>query len=183
MLEQEAADQWTERGADGQRGGQDRHGPALLGGGEEAGDHRHRHRHDERARQAHRGPGGDQCARAVGQHADGGGEAEQGEAEGEGEAAAEAVADQPGGEHHGGEHHGVGVDDPLLLPGGGLELRGERGQGHVQDRHVEADHQDAECDRDEGEPAPWVRPGRGRLIGGRGGHGNLRGPAKGVSVK
>ena len=49
---------------------------------------------------------------------------EQDEAGLQGALAAEAVAEGAGGEQHPGEHEGVGVDHPLEVGGGGVEVRG-----------------------------------------------------------
>ena len=52
--------------------------------------------------------------------------AEHDEADDEDPLAPVAVAEAAGGEEQAGEHEQVGVDDPLQLPGGGVEVDGER---------------------------------------------------------
>ncbi len=155
--QQQPADDRPERHAERRHGGQQGGGAALFAGREDRRDHRHRHRHHEGGSQAHPGAGGDQGARAVGQGAEHRGHAEQGEAEHQGAAAPDPVAEQAGREQGGGEHHRVGVDDPLLLTGGGVQLPGQVGQRDVQHRGVEADDEHAERDRDQRDPAPRVR--------------------------
>ena len=65
--------------------------------------------------------------------------------------AAEAVADAAHGEQQAGEDERVAVDDPLQLAGGGVEVAQQVGDGDVEDRVVERDHQQA---RRTARPAP-----------------------------
>ena len=67
----------------------------------------------------------DDVANADGHRAD----AEDHEADLEGAAAAEAVAEAAGGEQQAGEDEGVGVDDPLEVADGGVEVRGRSWAG------------------------------------------------------
>ena len=82
-----------------------------------------------------------------------------GQAGGQGAAAAELVAEGAGGEQEAGEDQDVGVDDPLLLAGGGVQVLDERGQGDVQDGGVEAD--DEQADAEHGERPPSAAVDRG----------------------
>ena len=67
-----------------------------------------------------------------------------------------AVGQAAGDEQQAPEHHRVGVDDPLELVGGGLQLLHQGGQGHVQDGVVEVDHQHG--DAEDRERRPRVAP-------------------------
>ena len=78
------------------------------------------------------------------------------------------VAEAATGEEQAGEHQEVGVDDPLQLTGGGVEVDGERRQGHVDDRAVEHGDEHGEADDGEDRPSP---PMDGVVEGGAGGHG------------
>ena len=73
-----------------------------------------------------------------------------------GQLAAEAVAEAAGGEQQAGEHERVAVDDPLHLAVGRAELVDQAGDGHVEDRVVHHDDQQADAQRAEREPAPGV---------------------------
>ena len=145
----------------------DRLGP-LDRLGEHVGDDRERRREDERRADAHQRPAGDE---ALGR-ADGAGQrrrhAEHRQAGHEHPLAPVAVAEAAGREQQAGEHQQVGVDDPLQLAGGGVEVDGERRQGDVDDRAVEHRHEHGEADDGEDRPAA---PVDGVVEGGAGGHG------------
>ena len=114
----------------------------------------------------------------VGDGGHGGADQEEAQAGLQGALAAEAVADGAGGEEQAGEHQGVGVDHPLERAGGGVELPGQRGQGHVQAGVADDDDQQARAQHGEDRPAALVdRRGRSRGRGG-GGHGVLLGCAR-----
>ena len=63
--------------------------------------------------------------------------------------ATEAVREAAGGEQQGGEHEVVGVDDPLQLAVGRVQLTHQRRQRDVDDRRVEVDREGREQERDE----------------------------------
>ena len=89
-------------------------------------------------------------------------DAEDHEADRQRAPAAEAVAQRPGGEQQPGEHEHVGVDDPLQLARGGAEVGLDARQGHVEDRVVEHDDQQAEAQHPEHEPPPRMPVDRHR---------------------
>ena len=70
--------------------------------------------------------------------------------------ATEAVAEAADGEQQPGEHQRVAVDDPLHLAGGGAEVPDQVGDGDVEDRVVEGDHQQARAEHGQRPPAPFV---------------------------
>jgi len=84
-------------------------------------------------------------------------------------------AEVPADQQQAGEHEGVGVDDPLEVPGRGRQPAADRRQGHVHDRVVNDDEQHAEAQHRQDPPAAAAgrgRPGRpGR--GDRGSHHRL----------
>jgi hypothetical protein len=123
VLEQQAA-------RDGpQRDRQPRHrspqgdgaGP-LAGIGEHVGEDRQRGRHHERGARAHDRPGQDQLVGGGGERRGERAGGEDAQADEQRALAAAPVAQRAGGEQQPGEHQGVGVDDPLQLAGGGLEV-------------------------------------------------------------
>jgi hypothetical protein len=100
--------------------------------------------------------GGDQHVRRPGQRGPdrpGGEDRHPGE---ERALAPEAVADAAAGQEQPGEDEDVGIDDPLQLAPGGREVAREGRQGHVEDRVVEHDHQQAETEDTEGPPAALI---------------------------
>ena len=82
--------------------------------------------------------------------------AEHAEPEDQGPLAAEAVAEAAGREQQAGEHQDVGIDDPLHLRGRGPEIALDAGEGHVQDRVVQRDDEQAEREDPKDPPAPAV---------------------------
>ena len=152
--------------------------PMALGrscGGEHVGEDRQRRRHDERRRHAHDRPGADDHDRRVGHRREHGADEEQQEAGLEGALAAEPVADGAGGEQQAGEDERVGVDHPLQRAGGGVELTGQGGEGHVEAGVADDDDHQAECRARPGS-ATGARGRRGRsrarcACGGGGVHG------------
>ena len=72
-------------------------------------------------------------------------------------AAPEHVADHPGGEQEGGQGQGIGVDDPLQVRKTRMERPLDVGQGHVDDRDVEQQHENGGADRDERPPLAFER--------------------------
>ena len=132
---------------------------------EDVGQDRQRRGHDERAADAHQRPGGDQHVGGGGDGGQGRAGAEHQQAEGQRPAAAEAVAERAGGEQQAGEDEHVGVDDPLQRGGGGGEIALERRQRDVEDRVVEADHDQRDAEDGERPPAARIRARR-RSCGG-----------------
>ena len=74
------------------------------------------------------------------------------EADREDAAAPEPVAERAGGEQEGGERQRVGVDDPLQAGEAGVQFALDVGQGDVDDRDVEQQHERRDRDQDEGPP-------------------------------
>ena len=93
------------------------------------------------------------------------GQAEEDEPAGEGPPAAEAVAQAAGGEQQPCEHHRVGVDDPLQLAEGRVQVPDEGREGDVQDRVVQPDHGQAHAQHGQDPPPP---PGRMGPVQGEG---------------
>ena len=86
-------------------------------------------------------------------------ETEDEQAERERALAAEAVAERAGGQQHAGEDEHVDVDDPLQLRRRSVEVALDRRQRDVEDRVVEADHEQRQAEDGERPPAAGV--GRG----------------------
>ena len=57
-----------------------------------------------------------------------------------------------------GEHQGVGVDDPLELRKGGVQVLLNVRESDVDDRDVQKEHEDRHADDDEGPPFPFHAP-------------------------
>ena len=91
---------------------------------EHVGEDRQGGRHDERRPDAHDDAGGDEVPRLGGEDREQRGEAEDREAELQHALATEAVTEGARREQQAGEDDGVGVDDPLELGAGGVEVRG-----------------------------------------------------------
>ena len=72
---------------------------------------------------------------------------------------AEAVPQAPGGQQQAGEHQGVRVDHPLQLRVGGVQLPHDGRQGHVEDRVVQHDDEEAEAQHSQDQPAPILGSG------------------------
>ncbi len=70
--------------------------------------------------------------------------------------AADQVAGPAGEQEQAAVGDQVAVDDPGEVGLGEVKVALDRGQGDVHDRRVQDDHQLAEADDDEGEPAPAV---------------------------
>ncbi len=127
VLQQPAADQRAEGHAGRQRRAEGRHRLGAFVGAEQGREDREGEGGDERGPEAHGGAGGDQRPRAVHERAREGTEEQGRQADVQHEAAAEAVAEETGGQHRGGEDHEEGVDDPLLLGGAGVEVARQGG--------------------------------------------------------
>ena len=159
VTEQGAAHHRADGDAEARDAGPDADGTAPLLGRKDSREDRQRGRHDERPADAHQGPGGGEDVGGAGEGGGHGAQPEDREAHGEGGAAAEAVGQAPGGEQQARKDEDVGIDDPLQLAVGGVERSGERGQGDVQDRVVDADDKEAEAQHGEDPPPPVVANG------------------------
>jgi hypothetical protein len=98
--------------------------------------------------------GGDELARGL---REAGGEArraEHGDAGEEDPLAPEQVAEAAGDDQQRGEGEHVGRDHPLELARARPEVRADRGQRDVDDRHVDQVHRDGGDHHHGGEPAP-----------------------------
>ena len=84
------------------------------------------------------------------------GEREQGDAGEEESPVAEEVAEPPPEEQEAAVREQVRVDDPRQRALGEAEILPDRRQRHVHDRHVENDHQAAQAEDVQGEPAGAV---------------------------
>ena len=71
---------------------------------------------------------------------------------GEDAPAPEPVAERAGGEQEGGEGQRVGVDDPLQAREAGVEVALDVGQGDVDDRDVEQQHERRDETSEQGPP-------------------------------
>ena len=152
VLGDQAADQRADRdGAadrrspDAERGGAVAAVELLPEQGERGGEHRRAADPLQPARQVEQG-------RVAGDAAEEGGEGEEAEPEREDAAAAQAVAERAGGEQEGGEHQRVGVDDPLQAGEARAEVPLDVGQGDVDDRDVQQQHERRDRAEDEGPP-------------------------------
>jgi hypothetical protein len=166
VLEQQSADHRSE--ADADRGHSCPHpdrSSTLVWVGEHVGDDRKRRRHDERTTNTHEGARSDehQCRRSEGGQR--GTDAEDDESSGERAVATEPVAEAPCREQQAREHQDVRVDNPLEFTprraqtarSGGMSERRER---DVENRVVEADHEQAEAEDRKDHPATVQDVGR-----------------------
>jgi hypothetical protein len=111
-------------------------------------------RHHEGRPEAHEGPRGDEGGGGAGEGGQHRADAEDGHPDEERATAPIAVAEAPGGEQEPGEHQDVGIDDPLQVAGGCVELIDERREGDVEDRVVEDDQQQAQAEDPQSQPPP-----------------------------
>ncbi len=156
VLDEEAAGEGSEGAAQTGDAGPHADRPAALLGGEHVGDDRQGCRHDQRATDAHQGAGGDELVRRAGHGRQDRTQAEDGEARLQGAASTEAVTERAGRQQQTGEDQGVGVDHPLQLAVGCVQLADDGGDRHVQDRVVEHDDEQAEAENREDQPPPLV---------------------------
>jgi hypothetical protein len=124
--------------------------PAL---GEGGGDDRQRRGGDQGGAEALHAARDDQHLTRVGESVGGRRRAEERDADQEQLAAADEVGGAAAEEQETTEHQRVGVDDPLQLLGGQVQVLLDRRQGDIDDRRVEHDHELGEADDDEGGPA------------------------------
>ena len=132
---------------------------AALLAGEQVGDDREGGGHDQRRAHAHRRAHGDHLVGRVGDEGAEAGEPEDRHAGLERELAPEAVAERAEHEQQAGEDEQVGVDHPLQLRGGSVELVLQRRQGDVEDRVVEPDDHQAQRQHAERLPTAGVLDG------------------------
>ncbi len=176
VLQQEAAEQRSDRGAHGGDGAPDADGERpLTAVGEDLAQDRQRGRHDHRAADAEQRPRHDQQVRVVREGRHGRGHAEQGVAEEEDASAPDAVAQRAEQDQQRGTDQRIGVDDPEQFDRTGLEVLGDGGDGHVQHGGVDGDQQQADAEDDEHHPPVGTGPGRPTAQrGGRGRPGHVR---------
>lgn len=98
VFEQDAAGDRSDRDGEADAAGPDADGLGLLVPLEDVHEDGEGRGHDERGAEAHDGPVGDELARGAGEGGEGGADAEDGDAEEQHLLAAEAVAEQAGGE-------------------------------------------------------------------------------------
>ena len=123
VLEQQAAGDRADGHGETGEAGPDGDRPAPLAGiAEHVGQDRQRRRHDQRAADAHERPAGDQVDGRRRQRRRGRADGEQHDADLQGALAAEAVAEAARREQQAGEDERVGVDDPLDLAVGRVEV-------------------------------------------------------------
>ncbi len=161
VLYQEPAHDRSEGHAAAEDGRPDgeREGP-LLGVGEDGAQDRHGGGHDGRAADAEQGAGRDHVPGLGGEHGYERSQREDAEARHEQPLAPPAVTERPRGDQQTGQGECVDVDDPQLLHGARLQVADERGEGHVEDRGVHGDEQEAAGeDRQDDPPAGGRRGG------------------------
>ena len=95
---------------------------------------------------------------AVGERGRGRRRAEHDQPDGERALAPEAVAQAPGRQEQPGEDQRVGVDDPLQVADARAEVAHEGGEGDVDDRVVDDDHEQTHAEHEQREPAAVVDP-------------------------
>ncbi len=177
MLEQEAAEQRSDRRAHRRHGTPDADGQRPLPPvGEDLPQDRQRRRHDHGAADAEQRAGRDQHLGVVGQGRERGGDAEERVAEQQDPSAAHPVAQRAEEDQQRGADERVDVDDPEQFDGAGPEVLGDGGDRHVQHGRVEGDEQQADAEDDQDHPAVGTGPGRptARRGGGRGRPGHVR---------
>ncbi len=157
VLGEDAAEQKTDGGTTAGDRAEDAERLAALGRvGEGRGQQRERARGEQCAEHALQRARGDQHLEAGRGAADrrGGGEPEQ--ADDEDALATEDVADAPAEQQQRAEREGIGRDHPLAIVVGEAEIGLGGGEGDVDDRHVEDDHQLRDPDHAEDPPAAVV---------------------------
>ena len=117
--------------------------------GEDVGDQRERRRECHGGAQPHHRPGRDELRRAGREAAGQAGGAEHGQSGQQHALAAEPVGQAAEGEQQRGEDEVEGVDDPLQLSGGGMQLAHQGGKRHVHQGRVQVDEERCEQQRDE----------------------------------
>jgi hypothetical protein len=150
VLEQPAAHDGPERDGHSADGAPQADGPGSFpAGGEHVRDEGEGGRERHGGPEPHHRPGRDELSRAGGEPAGQAGRAEHGEPSQQHALAAEPVGQAAERQQQRGEDQVVGVDHPLQLGGGGMQLAHQRGQRHVHDRGVEVDHESGEQQRHE----------------------------------
>ena len=151
---QDAAEQDAEAAAAGHDEAEDAHRlRALRGLGEQVHHQRERHCRDDRAAEALDRPRRDQEPLRRGQPAGDRGDGEERDPDEEHPAVAEQIAEPAAEEEKAAEGEEIGVHDPGQRGLGEAQIRPDRRQRHVHDRGVQDDHQIAEAENDQREPA------------------------------
>ncbi len=160
-LEQEPAQQRTDRRADGRDGAPDADGQrALPPVGEDLAEHRQGGGHDHRAADTEQRPCRDEHLGAVRAGGDARGDAEKGVAQQQDPSASHPVAQGAEEDQQRGADEGIDVDGPQQLGGGGPEVLGDRGHRDVEHGGVHRDEQQTDAEDDEDDPAVGAGPGR-----------------------
>jgi hypothetical protein len=167
-LGQDAAEQQAERRPAGDHERVEAHRLGSLRGlGELHGDDRDDHRGGERGGGALQEAGDYQRAAAGGEAAEHRGGDEGGDADQKDPLAPEQVAEPPGEQQQAAEGDQVAVDHPGEGRLAEMKVRLDGGEGDVDDRRVEDDHQLTETNDEERDPSPAVgrpRYGVGRSL-------------------
>ena len=125
---------------------------SLARVGEHVREDRQRGGHDQRGADAHHRASSDERADVGGERGRRRRQAEDHQPGGERTLATEAVTERPRGEQEAGEHERVRIDDPLELAHAGAQVADEGGQGDVDDRVVDDDHEEAHAEHRERPP-------------------------------
>ena len=125
---------------------------ALRALGECRRDDRQRGRGDQRRTKPLQCPRADQHPLTGGEPVEQRGAREDHQADQEQALAAEEVTGAPSEEQESAEHERVGVDDPLQVALGQVQILLDRGKRDVHDRCVEHDHELRQADQDEDDP-------------------------------
>ena len=142
--DQNAAERWTERGADRGHRSEQPHGAAGLCLRNRLADKRHGEGHHDGRAEALRRPGGDQQPERGRDAAQDRGHREQDDSGQQQPPAADDVAEPSDADDQGGDGEEIGEDDPLdLLEGGGERLR-QRRQADIGDAGAERGQQHGE---------------------------------------
>lgn len=186
VLQEQSAGDRADGDAEADAARPDADGPGLLVAFEDVHQDGEGGGHHEGRTEAHQRPPGDELTGRGGEGGQRGAEAEDQGAREEDLLAADAVAQQTGGEEQPGEDERVGVDRPLQLALGGADAGGggarDRLDRDVQDRIVQ--HHDEQAEHEDGEDPPAAAVDRlgntrhgGRVrSAGRYGHGAILDP-------
>ena len=164
-IREDPAEQHADRSAAGRYEAEDPHCLRPFGRlGEEGDDDRQRHRLDDGSTETLQRPCADEHLLRRREPAAERGEGEERDPEQEQAPVAEEVAEPARQQEEPAEGEQVRVRDPRQRALAEAEIVPDRGQRDADNRHVEDDHQVAEADDDEGQPAASV----GHVLGHRG---------------
>lgn len=152
VLQQDPTGERTEHRAEATHAGPDPDGTRSLVHREHIGDDRQCGGHDQRTPDAHAGPGDHERASRGREGGGDGRTTEDREPDLQCPAATETIAETARGQQQTGEHQGVGVNDPLQVTRGGVEVLLDGGQGHVEDRQIQHRQHEAEAKNGEDDP-------------------------------